>query len=34
VTSGSDGGIGRQGPPLHAHANEDEALYVLEGDIR
>lgn len=22
------------GPPLHAHANEDEAWYVLEGDLR
>jgi quercetin dioxygenase-like cupin family protein len=22
------------GPPLHAHANEDEVLYVLEGDVR
>lgn len=24
----------REGPPLHAHANEDEAFYVLEGDFR
>lgn len=23
-----------QGPPLHVHANEDEALYVLEGTFR
>ena len=23
-----------QGPPLHTHANEDEAWYVLEGDLR
>src|SRR3954451_13226988 len=22
------------GPPQHMHANEDEALYVLEGDVR
>src|ERR671936_345999 len=22
------------GPPLHAHANEDEAWYVVEGDLR
>jgi quercetin dioxygenase-like cupin family protein len=22
------------GPPLHVHANEDEALYVLEGQLR
>jgi quercetin dioxygenase-like cupin family protein len=22
------------GPPLHTHANEDEAWYVLEGDLR
>lgn len=22
------------GPPLHVHANEDEAWYVLEGDLR
>ena len=21
------------GPPLHVHANEDEALYVLEGEV-
>jgi quercetin dioxygenase-like cupin family protein len=24
----------RQGPPLHTHANEDEAWYVLEGELR
>jgi len=24
----------RQGPPLHTHANEDEAFYVLEGELR
>ena len=23
-----------QGPPLHVHANEDEAWYVLEGELR
>jgi quercetin dioxygenase-like cupin family protein len=23
-----------EGPPLHTHANEDEAWYVLEGDLR
>lgn len=23
-----------EGPPLHTHANEDESLYVLEGDVR
>lgn len=23
-----------EGPPLHAHANEDEAWYVLEGQLR
>jgi quercetin dioxygenase-like cupin family protein len=23
-----------EGPPLHAHANEDEAWYVLEGELR
>jgi quercetin dioxygenase-like cupin family protein len=23
-----------EGPPLHAHANEDEAWYVLEGTLR
>jgi quercetin dioxygenase-like cupin family protein len=23
-----------QGPPLHTHANEDEAWYVLEGELR
>lgn len=23
-----------QGPPLHTHANEDETLYVLEGQVR
>jgi quercetin dioxygenase-like cupin family protein len=23
-----------EGPPLHTHANEDETLYVLEGDVR
>lgn len=23
-----------QGPPMHVHANEDEGLYVLEGDFR
>jgi mannose-6-phosphate isomerase-like protein (cupin superfamily) len=22
------------GPPLHVHANEDEAWYLLEGDLR
>jgi len=22
------------GPPLHEHANEEETLYVLEGDVR
>lgn len=22
-----------EGPPLHVHANEDEAVYVLEGDL-
>lgn len=22
------------GPPLHAHANEDEAFYILEGHLR
>jgi quercetin dioxygenase-like cupin family protein len=22
------------GPPLHVHSNEDEVLYVLEGDVR
>ena len=22
------------GPPLHTHANEDEAVYVLEGEVR
>lgn len=22
------------GPPLHTHANEDEAIYVLEGKVR
>jgi quercetin dioxygenase-like cupin family protein len=23
-----------EGPPLHVHANEEETLYVLEGDVR
>lgn len=23
-----------QGPPLHVHANEDEAWYVIEGELR
>ena len=23
-----------QGPPLHTHANEDEAWYVIEGELR
>lgn len=23
-----------EGPPLHTHANEDETLYVLEGQVR
>jgi quercetin dioxygenase-like cupin family protein len=23
-----------EGPPMHAHANEDEAWYVLEGELR
>jgi quercetin dioxygenase-like cupin family protein len=23
-----------EGPPLHVHANEEEVLYVLEGDFR
>jgi quercetin dioxygenase-like cupin family protein len=23
-----------EGPPLHAHANEEEVLYVLEGEFR
>ena len=23
-----------EGPPLHTHANEDEAFYILEGDFR
>ena len=23
-----------EGPPLHTHANEDESLYVLEGEMR
>ena len=23
-----------QGPPLHTHAHEDEAWYVIEGDLR
>jgi quercetin dioxygenase-like cupin family protein len=23
-----------EGPPLHTHANEDEAFYVLEGEFR
>jgi quercetin dioxygenase-like cupin family protein len=23
-----------EGPPLHVHTNEDELLYVLEGDVR
>lgn len=23
-----------EGPPLHTHANEDECLYVLEGEVR
>ena len=23
-----------EGPPLHLHANEDEVIYVLEGDLQ
>ncbi len=23
-----------EGPPLHTHANEDETLYVIEGEVR
>jgi quercetin dioxygenase-like cupin family protein len=23
-----------EGPPLHSHANEEETLYVLEGEVR
>jgi len=23
-----------EGPPLHTHANEDEAIYILDGDVR
>jgi len=23
-----------EGPPMHTHANEDEAIYVLDGDVR
>src|SRR3954447_12869797 len=23
-----------EGPPLHTHANEDESLYVIEGEVR
>jgi quercetin dioxygenase-like cupin family protein len=23
-----------EGPPLHTHANEDESLYVLDGEVR
>lgn len=23
-----------EGPPLHTHANEDESLYVVEGEVR
>jgi quercetin dioxygenase-like cupin family protein len=23
-----------EGPPLHTHANEDEAIYVLDGEVR
>jgi quercetin dioxygenase-like cupin family protein len=23
-----------EGPPLHTHANEDESLFVLDGDVR
>ena len=23
-----------EGPPLHVHTREDEAVYVLEGDLR
>jgi quercetin dioxygenase-like cupin family protein len=23
-----------EGPPLHTHANEDESMYVLEGEVR
>jgi uncharacterized cupin superfamily protein len=26
--------VGAEGPPLHAHANEDEAWYGLEGQLR
>ena len=23
-----------EGPPMHTHANEDEAIYVLDGEVR
>lgn len=23
-----------EGPPLHKHANEDESLYVIDGEVR
>jgi quercetin dioxygenase-like cupin family protein len=23
-----------EGPPLHTHANEDEAIYVIDGEVR
>jgi len=23
-----------EGPPLHTHANEDEAIYILDGEVR
>jgi quercetin dioxygenase-like cupin family protein len=23
-----------EGPPLHTHANEDESMYVLDGEVR
>lgn len=26
--------VSGDGPPLHTHANEDEAIYVLEGEVR
>ena len=26
--------VAGEGPPLHVHANEDEGLYVLEGELR
>ncbi|MBX3388342.1 MAG: cupin domain-containing protein [Phycisphaeraceae bacterium] len=28
-----DGGVSRGGPPLHMHEREDEAFYVLEGEV-